>query len=310
MKIVFAGTPSFGLPCLDAMAKSTHSLQAIYTQPNRPSGRGRQSQPSMVKAWALNHHLPVFQPEHFKNKETIDELAALAPDLIVVIAYGLILPPSVLELPRHGCINVHASLLPRWRGASPIQQAILQGDKVTGVTLMQMDKGLDTGAILAQVECEIGHDNSAELQTRLSHLAFPPLLKILDDITLHQSHAKPQNEHLATYAPKIHKEDARIDWHQRAIDIDRHIRAFNPWPMAYTQTQAVTLRIHQAQVLEEEHTAIPGTILSIDKQGIVVATSHQKIRIDRLQYPGSKPLSVADWLNGHSTQLSVHSVLQ
>ncbi|MCX7116897.1 MAG: methionyl-tRNA formyltransferase [Legionellales bacterium] len=310
LKVVFAGTPSFGLPSLEAIASSHHQLQAIYTQPDRPSGRGRQLQASAVKEWALNHHLPVHQPLNFKSPETIDELAAIAPDIIVVIAYGLILPTSVLELPRYGCINVHASLLPRWRGASPIQQAILQGDVETGVTLMQMDKGLDTGARLAVAQCDVGRNTASELQTRLSELAIDPLLATLNAIAEGKAFPEPQDERFATYAPKIHKDEAEINWHKPAIDIDRQIRAFNPWPMAYLRTPEITLRIHQAHVTKNQNTSAPGTILSIDKKGITITAGVDAILIERLQFPGSKAMSVADWLNGKHEQLTVHSVLQ
>ena len=311
LNIVFAGTPAFALPCLDALATSKHRLQAVYTQPDRPAGRGRKLQASTVKEWALAHQLPIFQPLNFKQDEAINELAALAPDIMVVIAYGLILPRAVLGIPRLGCINVHASLLPRWRGASPIQQAILSGDAKTGVTIMQLDPGMDTGPMLTQISCEIAtNDTADELHDRLSQLAVVPLLATLDALAAGQAHAEAQDNNLATHAPKIKKEDAAINWHRSAIDIDRQIRAFNPFPIAYTQAGDVTLRIHQARIVTQLHTQKPGTILSIDKQGMLVATGEQAILVERLQFPGAKSMSVADWLHAGRHQLYVNLVLQ
>lgn len=309
LNIVFAGTPAFALPCLDALATSKHQLQAIYTQPDRPAGRGRKLQASAVKEWAEAHNLPVFQPLNFKQEGAIHELASIAPDVMVVIAYGLILPQAVLELPRFGCINVHASLLPRWRGASPIQQAILHGDSETGITIMQLDAGMDTGPMLARIPCTTANDTAGELHDRLSQLAAPPLLATLDAIAAGQAHAVAQDNHLATHAPKIKKEDAAINWHHPAAKIDRQIRAFNPWPIAYTQAGNNTLRIHQARVSTQSHTKKPGTILSIDKEGMLVATGEQALLIERLQFPGAKTMCVADWLHAGRQQLYIDLVL-
>ena len=309
LNIVFAGTPAFALPCLNALATSKHQLQAVYTQPDRPAGRGRKLQASAVKEWAQAHQIPVFQPLNFKQEEAINELAAIAPDVIVVIAYGLILPRTVLELPRLGCINVHASLLPRWRGASPIQQAILHGDAETGVTIMQLDAGMDTGPMLARIPCTLADDTAEELHDRLSHLAAAPLLATLDAIAAGIAHASPQDNSLATHAPKIKKEDAAINWHKPAIEIDRQIRAFNPWPIAYTQAGDETLRIHQARIVDQTHTNKPGTILAIDKHGLLVATGEQALLIERLQFPGAKTMSVADWLHAGRHQLYTDLVL-
>ena len=310
LKIVFAGTPPFAIPCLDALAASKHQLLAVYTQPDRPAGRGRQLQASAVKDWAIAHQLPIMQPLDFKQPETIAGLAALRPDVIVVIAYGLILPRTVLDLQRLGCINVHASLLPRWRGASPIQHAILQGDKQTGVTLMQMDAGMDTGAMLSRVVCPIHDDDNAfQLHDRLAQLAVSPLLATLDALASGNIQREVQDNEKATYAGKIHKEDAAINWHKSAMDIDRQIRAFNPWPIAYTQAGESTLRIYQAHVVDETHAKKPGTILSIDKQGILVATGANALLIERLQFPGAKTMSVADWLHAGRSQQYMNTVL-
>ena len=310
LKIVFAGTPAFALPCLDALATSHHQLQAVYTQPDRPAGRGRKLQASAVKEWAQAHQVPVMQPLNFKHEETVSELASIAPDVMVVIAYGLILPKAVLELPRLGCINVHASLLPRWRGASPIQHAILHGDAESGVTIMQLDPGMDTGPMLARVSCAIGNDTASELHDRLANIAVVPLLATLDALASGSAHAQAQDSTLATHSPKIKKEDAAINWHKPAIDIDRQIRAFNPWPIAYTQAGEMILRIHQARVVEQLHSQDPGTILSIDKNGMLVATGDHAILVERLQFPGAKSMSVADWLHAGRQQLYVNLVLQ
>lgn len=310
LNIVFAGTPEFGIPCLDAIMSSKHNLQAVYTQPDRPAGRGRKLQASAVKEWATAKNIPVFQPVNFKIQENIDELAALKPDLMVVIAYGLILPQTVLSIPNFGCINVHASLLPRWRGASPIQHAILYGDKETGVTIMQMDKGMDTGAMLKEISCPINNDTSSSLNLRLSEIAASPLLETIDNIANSNIISTPQDENLATYAPKISKIDAKINWNKPAIEIDCQIRAFNPWPITYTEVDDTVIRIYKATIIPEEHNKKPGTILSLDKKGILVATGKDALLIEQIQFPGAKALSVADWLLAARNQLYVGLILQ
>ncbi len=311
LNIIFAGTPAFTLPCLDQLAKSHHHLKAVYTQPDRPAGRGRTLQASAVKTWAQKQQIPVHQPLNFKDPQAIADLAALAPDVLVVIAYGLILPQAVLDIPRLGCINVHASLLPRWRGASPIQQAILHGDKESGVTIMQMDAGMDTGAMLHKISCPIHSQDTAEhLHDRLSMLAANPLIATLDELAANQAKPIQQGCENITYAPKIKKEDAGINWHKPAIDIDRQIRAFNPWPIAWTLIETEVLRIHQARVIQQTHTSPPGTILSMDKQGIVVATGEYVLLIETLQFSGGKAMSVANWLNAQRNQLHPGFVLR
>jgi len=310
LRIVFAGTPEFGLPCLDAIAMSPHQIAAIYTQPDRPAGRGRKLQGSAVKTWAQTHHIPVYQPAHFKDQTTIDELAKLSPDVLIVIAYGLILPRKVLAIPRLGCINVHASLLPRWRGASPIQQAILHGDKQTGITIMQMDVGMDTGDMLNRVHYDIEtHETAGTLHDQLANLASTPLLSTLADLAAGKAHAVKQDNALATYAPKINKEDAQIHWHQSATTIDQQIRAFNPWPIAYTNINALAFRVHEAVVMPMQASQAPGTILAIDKQGLLVNTGHQALLIKKIQLPGGKIISIADYLNSGREQLRVNMVL-
>lgn len=304
LNIVFAGTPEFGLPCLNALLHSTHHIQAIYTQPDRPAGRGRKLHASAVKEWALNHQIPVHQPLNFKNPEAIAELAALKPDVMVVIAYGLILPKSVLEIPRLGCINVHASLLPRWRGASPIQSAILHGDIESGVTIMQMDAGMDTGAMLRKVACPISASETAQsVHDNLAKISAQPLLQTLDELATQTAKPEIQNNELATYASKINKEDAHINWQQTATEIDRKIRAFNPWPIAYTHLSEEILRIHQAKVVALPFSQTPGTVVNIDKKGMLVATGDQGLLVERIQLPGAKVISIADWLNSSKSQI-------
>lgn len=311
LSLVFAGTPAFGLPCLDALAQSEHQIKAVYTQPDRPSGRGRQLHASPVKNWALEHHIPVHQPLHFKHTDTVAELAALKPDVIVVIAYGLILPRAVLEIPSLGCINVHASLLPRWRGASPIQQAVLHGDKQSGVTIMQMDVGMDTGDMLCKVLCPINDlDTAGSLHDKLAQCSANPLLTTLEALAAHSTTPEKQNNAQATYAGKIHKDDAHIHWQDTAQDIDRQVRAFNPWPIAYTLLGQDLLRIHKATPSDIACAEIPGTVLNLSKQGMLVATGQKALLVETIQFPGGKPLHVSDWLNSGKTQLHEGLVLQ
>ncbi|KTD13672.1 methionyl-tRNA formyltransferase [Legionella gratiana] len=306
LTIVFAGTPSFGIPCLDALSYSNHHLKAIYTQPDRPAGRGRKLQASAVKEWAIIHQIPVYQPVNFKTPEAIAELVALKPDVMIVIAYGLILPKAVLEIPRLGCINVHASLLPRWRGASPIQSAILHGDQETGVTIMQMDVGLDTGAMLHKVTCPIiPTETASSLHDKLAQIAAQPLLDTLNELANQTIKPEIQKNELATYANKINKEDACINWQQTAIEIDRKIRAFNPWPIAYTFFGEEILRIHQAKVIAKPFAETPGTVVSIDKKGLLIATGSQGLLVEKIQLPGAKIISISDWLN--SSKSHVHA---
>ncbi|KGP64231.1 methionyl-tRNA formyltransferase [Legionella norrlandica] len=311
LTIVFAGTPEFGLPCLDAIIQSRHHLRAIYTQPDRPAGRGRKLQESPVKEWAVKHHIPVYQPVNFKSQETINELASLKPDVMVVIAYGLILPKAVLEIPRLGCINVHASLLPRWRGASPIQHAILHGDVQSGVTIMQMDVGMDTGPMLSKVECPITLvDTAGSLHDKLAQISVKPLLDTLDALETNSVQFERQANELATYAGKINKEAARINWQESALEIDRKIRAFNPWPIAYTLVGELVLRVYQAKVVDRECAHTPGMVLSIDKNGMLVATGNKFLLVEKIQFPGAKVISIREWLNSGKTQLHNGLILQ
>ncbi|MDF1827955.1 MAG: methionyl-tRNA formyltransferase [Legionellaceae bacterium] len=304
LNIVFAGTPAFTCPALDALAASRHHLSAIYTQPDRPAGRGRRMQASPAKQWAEAHDIPVYQPLNFKNQAAQDELRALNPDILVVIAYGLILPQAVLDIPRLGCINVHASLLPHWRGASPIQASLLNGDAETGVTIMQLDAGMDTGPMLARATCKIPANATANsLHDSLAQLAAEPLLDTLDALAEKRAQPMAQNHELATYAPKITKQDAVIAWHKPAIQIERQIRAYNPWPIARTEAGEQTLRIHQARALAQTTDAEPGTVLSLDATGMQVATGENILCVEIIQFAGGKALSIADWLNARKQTL-------
>lgn len=312
LTLAFAGTPAFTLPCLNALYGSRHTLKMIYTQPDRPAGRGRTLQASAVKTWALEHHLPIQQPLNFKDQATRDTLAELRIDVLVVIAYGLILPRAVLDIPRLGCINVHASLLPQWRGASPIQHSILHGDTITGVTLMQMDAGMDTGPFYTQVHCPISKDDtSATLHDALALCATTPLIETLDALEKNTAQLTPQDSNLATYAPKILKTDALINWHDPAPLIDQKIRAYNPWPIAYTHHNGETIRMYKATIISCETTNIaPGTLLSIEKDGLLIATGQGALRIETLQFPGSKVMSVADCLRGEPTRFQKGHLFQ
>lgn len=304
LNLVFAGTPEFGLPALDALWQSSHQLTAIYTQPDRPSGRGRKVQGSAVKQWAVKHSIPVYQPINFKEPEALETLANLKPDVLVVIAYGLILPKAVLAIPRFGCINVHASLLPRWRGASPIQQAILQGDEQSGVTIMQMDAGMDTGNMLETATCKITPtDTAATLHDKLAACSVKPLLATLDALCCNQLMPVVQPNSGVTYAQKITKEQAQINWYSTAVEIDRQIRAFNPWPIAYSLVGQEVVRVHEAVRVESSHSCKPGSVIQITKDGLVVAAAVGAVKITKVQFAGGKVISIADCLNSNRASL-------
>ncbi len=298
LKLIFAGTPDFAARHLAALLSSGHEVVAVYTQPDKPAGRGQKLNASPVKELALAHDLPVYQPASLRNEAAQAELAALGADLMVVVAYGLILPKAVLDTPRLGCINVHGSLLPRWRGAAPIQRSIWAGDAETGVTIMQMDVGLDTGAMIRKVTCPIASDEtSVSLYDKLAGLGPQALVDTLDAMAAGDTAAEPQDDALANYAEKLSKEEARIDWSMDAIAIERCIRAFNPWPISWFEVAGQTVKVWQAEVLPKAHGQAAGTLLKADKQGIEVATGQGVLRLLTLQPPGKKAMSVSDLLN-------------
>ncbi|MFM5586744.1 methionyl-tRNA formyltransferase [Aeromonas rivipollensis] len=298
LKLIFAGTPDFAARHLAALLSSDHEVVAVYTQPDKPAGRGQKLTASPVKELALAHDLPVYQPASLRNEEAQAELAALGADLMVVVAYGLILPKAVLDTPRLGCLNVHGSLLPRWRGAAPIQRAIWAGDAETGVTIMQMDVGLDTGAMIRKVSCPIASDEtSASLYDKLAELGPQALVDTLDAMAAGDTAAEAQDDALANYAQKLSKEEARIDWSMEAVAIERCIRAFNPWPISWFEVAGQTIKVWQAEVIDSDHGQSAGTLLKADKQGIDVATGKGVLRLLTLQPPGKKAMSVPDLLN-------------
>lgn len=298
LKLIFAGTPDFAARHLAALLSSDHEVVAVYTQPDKPAGRGQKLTASPVKELAIAHNLPVFQPASLRNEEAQAELASLGADLMVVVAYGLILPKVVLDTPRLGCINVHGSLLPRWRGAAPIQRAIWAGDAETGVTIMQMDVGLDTGAMIRKVSCPIAADEtSTSLYDKLAELGPQALVDTVDAMAAGNTTAEPQDDALANYAQKLSKEEARIDWSMEAVAIERCIRAFNPWPISWFEVADQTVKVWQAEVITQDHGQVAGTLLKADKQGIDVATGKGVLRLLTLQPPGKKAMSVTDLLN-------------
>ena len=299
MRIAFAGTPQFAVPALRMLLASRHAVVGVLTQPDRPAGRGQQLRASPIKLLALEHGLPVAQPPTLKTDEGRAELARWAPDLLVVVAYGLILPTAVLALPRLGCVNIHGSLLPRWRGAAPIQRAILAGDAETGVTIMQLDAGLDTGPLLLERRRPIHtHDSAGDLHDALSELGAAALADALDGLAAGTLAARPQPATGATYAPKIEKSEARLDWNASAIELDRRVRAFNPWPMAETSFAGEQLRVLRARVADPHGAdAAPGTLLGISDDGLRVACGDGVLAVRELQRAGKRPISARDFAN-------------
>ena len=311
LRIIFAGTPDFAAKHLAALIDSEHQIIAVYSQPDRPAGRGKKLAASEVKQLAISHDIPVYQPITLRDEAAQQELAGLEADLMIVVAYGLILPQTVLDMPRLGCINVHGSLLPRWRGAAPIQRAIWAGDNETGVTIMQMDIGLDTGAMLHKVSCPIAAtDTSASLYDKLAKLGPQGLLVTLEQISADTQVVEPQDDSLANYATKLSKEEANIDWTQSAVAIERQIRAFNPWPVSYTQIAGQNVKVWQASVIiTTATTAQPGSIVAIDKQGIQIATGDGILNLLNLQIAGKKAMSVQDILNARKEWFVVGQLL-
>jgi methionyl-tRNA formyltransferase len=301
LNIVFAGTPEFAALHLEALLGSRHQVIAVYTQPDRAAGRGKQLHPSPVKTLALSRGLPVFQPSSLRTVEAQQALAALAPDLVVVVAYGLILPQAVLNIPRLGCINVHASLLPRWRGAAPIERALLAGDPQTGVTIMQMDQGLDTGAMLLSKALAVSaSENRQTLEDRLTAIGCEALVFCLDNLEPLQAKAQQQDNSLSTYANKLDKSEALINWDGPAETINRQIRAGIGRTPAYSLLGGERLRILEAEPAALTAYAPPGTIIASKQESLTVACRDSALRITMLQMPGKTPLRVREVLNSRA----------
>lgn len=296
-KLIFAGTPDFAASHLAALLEAGHNIIAVYTQPDRPAGRGNKLTPSPVKVLAQAHQIPVYQPANFKDPADRQLVADLHADLMIVVAYGLLLPRAVLDAPRLGCINVHGSLLPRWRGAAPIQRAIWAGDTQTGVTIMQMDVGLDTGPMLLTRSCPIaGDETSASLYDKLATLGPAALLEGVAGLLAGRLSAIAQDDSRANYAQKLSKEEARLDWTQPAVALERAIRAFNPWPICHFPCGEHSIKVWAAEVLPHEG-GEPGTIIRVGKAGIDVATGQGVLRLTRLQPPAKKPMLAHELLN-------------
>lgn len=306
LKIIFAGTPDFSVPPLKALIESEHNIIAVYTQPDRPAGRGRKLTSSPVKICAEANGIDVYQPEKLKNTEDQQTLIDLDADLMIVVAYGIILPEIILNAPRLGCINIHASLLPRWRGAAPIQRAILAGDKESGITIMQMDIGLDTGDMLLKTPCPIkNNDTGSSLHDRLSIMGAEALMQVLPKIIIGTIQAEKQDEKLANYAKKLQKAEALIDWTKPAKEIQAQVNAFNAWPVAQTpiniKGKSQMLRLWRSLAIEETvaGTDVPGKIISCEKQGIDVVTGDGLLRLLEIQMPGKKPMDVGAFVNAN-----------
>ncbi|HEY8683763.1 MAG TPA: methionyl-tRNA formyltransferase [Rhodanobacter sp.] len=302
LRLVFAGTPEFAVPCLDACRASGAEVVAVYTQPDRPAGRGRKLTPGPVKQAALAAGIAVEQPESLKSAQLQQTLAAYQPDLLVVVAYGLILPRKVLAIPRLACWNVHASLLPRWRGAAPIQRAILAGDSESGVDLMQMEAGLDTGPILLERRTPIvREDTGGSLHDRLSALGADVLAEGLARVLAGESlRARAQAEAGVVYAHKLDKAEATLDFSRPALELERQVHAFDPWPVAEGEIAGEPLRIWAAHAIELDHQAVPGTVLAASRDGIDLACGHGALRVTALQRAGGKRIGVADYLNARA----------
>ncbi len=299
MRIIFAGTPDFAVPSLRLLLASKHDVCAVYTQPDRPAGRGRKLQPSPVKELALGAGTPVFQPLSLKSEADLQQLRDLNPELMVVVAYGMILPQAVLDIPKFGCVNVHGSLLPRWRGAAPIQRAVMAGDKKTGVTIMRIIHKLDAGDMLHKEECAVTpQDTSGILYEKLAALGAIGLEKVLAQIESGTVMAETQDESLVTYAEKLSKNEAELDWTQSAEQLARNVKGLNPWPVAQTHYRGEVLRIWQAEPIAADNKADPGTVICTHKT-LDVTTGDGLLRLHEIQLPGGKRLPVQSFLNSH-----------
>ena len=301
LKVIYAGTPDFAVPALQALIDSPHEVVAVYTQPDRPAGRGRKVQFGPVKQVAVDSEVSVEQPLSLKDEDAQKILSDFNADVMVVAAYGLILPQVVLDMPKHGCLNIHGSLLPRWRGAAPIHRAIQTGDVETGVTIMQMAAGLDTGDMLLKVKCPITTEDTGQtIHDRLANDGASALLEVLDLLQTGKLNPEAQDESLTTYAHKLNKAEAEIDWSQSARKIDQTIRAFNPWPVAFTLFNGKPLRLFMSKVENKSTKEPAGTVISESPEGICIATGDGMLSFSRLQLPGKKAMDVRDFLNGRS----------
>ena len=308
LRIVFAGTPEFAAEHLKALLASPHDVIAVYTQPDRPAGRGQKLMPSPVNQLALEHNIPVLQPPTLRNAEAQAELAALNPDLLVVVAYGLILPQVVLDIPRLGCINSHASLLPRWRGAAPIQRAVEAGDAQSGVTVMRMEAGLDTGPMLLKVVTPItAEDTGGSLHDRLAEMGPTAVIHAIAGLAEGTLEGEVQDDSLATYAHKLNKDEARIDWSRPAVELERLVRAFNPWPVCHSTLNGEALKVLAAHLADGK--GAPGEIIGASKEGLLIACGEQALCLTRLQLPGGKALNFSDLFNSRREKFSLGTVL-
>ena len=310
LNIIFAGTPDFAATHLKALIDSNHNVIAVFSQPDRPAGRGNKLTASPVKQLAIENNLPIYQPATLKTEENQQIIANLNADIMIVVAYGLILPQAVLDMPKFGCLNVHGSLLPKWRGAAPIQRACWAGDSETGITIMQMDAGLDTGDMLYKLACPIeSSDTSATLYEKLAKLGPQALLETLALINQGKIKPEKQQQSQATYAEKLSKQEAKLDWNLSAIQLERYVRAFNPWPVSYFEVNGEPIKVWQAEVMATQHNQPVGTILQADKKGICIATSDGSLNMTILQPAGKKPMSAQDLLNSRKSWFEVGKIL-
>jgi len=305
MKVVYMGTPEFAVPCLEMLINSKHEVIGVFTQPDKPSGRGQKVNITPVKEKALEHNIPIYQPITLKNEDIINEIKNLNPDIIVVVAYGQILPKEILQIPKYRCINVHASILPKYRGAGPINWAIINGEKNTGITTMYMDVGLDTGDMLIKEEVEIGNDETAgELHDRLMVLGAKVLQKTINLLEINKINSIPQDNNKSSYAPMLTKELGKIDWTKSAQEIKNLVRGTVPWPSSYTTYKGQIMKIWKSRIIESNKNYDPGKILEVQKDAIFVATGKDILAIEEIQFGGKKRMSVKNYLVGNNIEIN------